>query len=391
VTAGRKRATSAGVRKAANGTYWFVVDVGRDPVTGKRKQVRRTGFEKLEDARNALAKIQVETSTGTYSEPSRQPAREYLREWLDATRATREPSTHSGYRRHIETHVIPKIGGLPLAAVDAGRISKLLADLLQSGRRDGKGGLSVTTVRQIHAILHRAFGDAVRWQRLRVNPVDQVDAPKAKRGLQHNTWTGEQVALFLQRAASSRYRVAWLLAFVTGMRRGELLGLQWQDIDLEHGIVAIVRTTSLVDGKIVTAPGTKTNRGRSVKLDTQTVAELKRHRVEQAAEMLRLGIRPGGSSFVFAHPDGRPLHPMLFSREFDRAQKRTPELPRIRFHDARHTSATLALRAGVPTKVVSERLGHSSPMVTLSVYQHVTQHMQEDAAEQIAGLIFRPA
>lgn len=179
-----------------------------------------------------------------------------------------------------------------------------------------------------------------------------------------------------------------LVLATTGMRRGEVLGLRWRDLDLEGGRLSIRQTVTLVDHKIVIANRTKTGKGRAVDLDGTTIAELRAQRVRQAQELLLLGIRADDDTLVFGHPDGRPYNPDRFSREFDRALLRYPALTRIRLHDLRHTWATLALEAGVATKIVSERLGHSTTAITSDIYSHVTPTMGADAAERVAGLIF---
>jgi integrase len=182
--------------------------------------------------------------------------------------------------------------------------------------------------------------------------------------------------------------VAWFALSTTGMRRGELLGPRWRDVDLDRGRLSVRQTVTLVEHRIMIASRTKTGGGRAVNLDAAAVAELRKHRARQAQELLLLGIRPDADTLVFAHPDGGRYNPDRFSREFDRALARHPDLPRIRFHRLRHTWATLALTAGVPVKVVSERLGHATTAITSDTYSHVTPTMQAEAAETVAGLIF---
>jgi integrase len=172
------------------------------------------------------------------------------------------------------------------------------------------------------------------------------------------------------------------------MRRGEVLGLRWKDLDLDQGRLSIRQTVTLVDHKIVTANRTKTGKGRAVDLDPTTIAELRAHRVKQAQELLLFGIRQDGDTLIFCHPDGRPYNPERFSREFARALDRRPDLPRIRLHDLRHSWATLALASGVPVKIVGERLGHTTTAITSDVYSHVTPTMGADAAERVSALIF---
>jgi integrase len=167
-----------------------------------------------------------------------------------------------------------------------------------------------------------------------------------------------------------------------------VLGLRWCDVDLDGGWCLIIQTVTAVRHRVQIAGRTKTGNARRVQLHSGTVAVLRAHKARQAQEMMRLGRARGADALVFCHPDGRPYHPERFSREFDRRVERLGIQPRIRLHDLRHGWATMALGAGVPTKIVSERLGHSSTVITENQYQHVTPTMQTDAAETVAGQIF---
>jgi integrase len=251
--------------------------------------------------------------------------------------------------------------------------------------------LSPRTVRYVHAILHNALKEAVRSRRVVRNVAEAARPPRAKdtRAREMTTWTAGDVARFfaLDDVEANRDRVAWWVAVTTGVRRGELLGLRWSDIDLDRGRVTVAQTCTAVDHEIVITPGTKTGKGRTLDVDETTVAELRAHRARRAQEMLALGIRPGDTSLVFARPDGTPFDPDRFSERFIRLVERHPELPRIRLHDLRHTHATMLLRAGVPITVVSKRIGHSSIAITGDVYQHVDSGMQADAAQRGVALI----
>ena len=283
---------------------------------------------------------------------------------------------------NLRVHVKPAIGGVQLQKLDAAHLNRLYAQLGEK--------LSVRTVRYIATILHRALGDAVKSDRIVRNPADAATPPRAKdaRPPEMRTWDAATLSKFFDLVEGNRYRTPWLVLATTGMRRGEVLGLRWRDLDLDGGRLSIRQTITLVDHKIVTANRTKAGKGRAVDLDAATIAELRAHRARQAQELLVLGIRQDADSLVFCLPDGRPYNPDRFSREFDRALQRHPELERIRLHDLRHTWATLALAAGVPVNIVSERLGHSATAITLDTYSHVTPTMGADAAETVAGLIF---
>lgn len=199
-------------------------------------------------------------------------------------------------------------------------------------------------------------------------------------------WSAGQLEHFLSLTADSRYHPAWLTLATTGMRRGELLALTWDDLDLERRRLTIRKALVVINHVPQVGP-TKTGKARTIELDARTVAALRGWRSRQAQERLLIGEGYRDSGLVFTHPDGLLYHPERFSREFDRAVERHG-LERIRLHDLRHTWATLALEAGVHVKVVSERLGHSSSVITLDTYSHVSAGMASDAADQVASLIF---
>lgn len=203
-------------------------------------------------------------------------------------------------------------------------------------------------------------------------------------------WDATTVGRFLALERDTRYGPVFAFSATTGCRRGEVLGLRWKDVKLDDGFASIRQTITRVGPEVVIAFGSKTGEARRVELDQQTVAVLRSWRAVQAAEQIAMGPGWHDIGLVFTLPDGRPYHPDRYSREFDKRIERH-SLPRIRLHDLRHTWATLALQAGVPAKVVAERLGHASTRITLDIYPHVTPTMGRDAADQVAGLIFGSA
>lgn len=228
--------------------------------------------------------------------------------------------------------------------------------------------------------------DAVKNGLVVRNAADAATPPRVTRS-EPRTWTAVELRAFLASVEDDRLYAAWLLLSSTGARRGEVLALRWQDLDLDAARVSVTRSLVSVRNKL-TFSEPKTRRGwRSVALDSGTIAELRAHRARQAQERLALGLgSQARDALVFTDPLGGPIKPDSFSQFFERRVKHL-ELPRIRLHDVRHTHATLALEAGIHPKVVSERLGHASTAFTLDTYSHAVPAMEEQAAELIATLV----
>lgn len=375
-------------RRKDSKRWWFKVELGADEA-GKRQRIQQGGFRTRKEADTALASAITRLQENSYVAPAKTTFGTFLRdEWLPAIEPTIQASTLSSYRMNINKHVIPGLGGMKLQAITPKALNTFYAGLLASGRVNGKGGLSPKTVRNIHVIVRRALGDAVRWGTAQRNAAQFASPPKLSASRREmKTWTAEQLRAFLDYASDHDYHPAFYLSANTGMRRGEILGLRWGDIDFEANRLSVRQTVITVDYEIRVG-GPKTERGRrSIALDSKTVAVLKAHAKRQKKDRLALAEHYQDHDLVFPRADGRPLHPDLFSQMFDRAVA-SSGLPRVRLHDLRHTHATLALAAGVHPKVVSERLGHSSVSFTLDVYSHAIPAMQEDAAEKVAGLVF---
>jgi integrase len=235
----------------------------------------------------------------------------------------------------------------------------------------------------VHTVVRRALRDAMRLKMIDSNPADAADPPSRRmRSPVFPTWSPAELRQFLRATATDQDYAAYHLAAFTGLRRGELLGLRWGDIDLENAVLRVVQTVvGLWNGELYIGP-TKTDRSRRViALDRQTVIVLRRHR--RISE--RVTSRHGkDDAFVFCDTEGKPVNPERFGDRF-RSNVRRVGVPRIRFHDLRHTHATHALQAGIHPKIVSERLGHASIVITLELYSHALPNMQAEAAETIAA------
>ena len=370
--------------------YSVVIDYGRDPQTGRRRQQWHSGYRTKREAEAGCAELVGTVNSGTYVKKTNATVAVYVAEWLAAIEPTVRPATHYSYSRNLRLHLLPYLGSAPLTAVDGGTLNGLYARLLAEGRKDSAGGgLSPRSVAYVHTIAHRAFRDAVKWGRLSRNPADAADPPRASSSgsPEMTTWTAGQLGDFLTRTAGDRLHAAWLLLATTGMRRGEALGLRWVDVDLTAGRAAIRQTVITVQHAVVFGTPKTAKGRRTITLDAVTVTALRDHRKRQAAERLQIGAGWRDHDLVFPRVDGGPLHPERFSRTFVN-RGRQLGLPPIRLHDLRHGWATMALAADVHPKVVQERLGHANIGITLDTYSHVTAALHGDAAEKVAGIVF---
>jgi integrase len=368
------------------GDKWSVViDEGRDG-DGKRKQRWLSGYETKRAATAALTDVLSRVQTGTYVQPTKETVGTFMRRWLDGkARLTLRPSTWQSYKTNVDAYIVPALGGVPLQDLSTARLDAFYADLLAHGRRARPGGLSPRTVRFTHQILRGALKDAVRDHVLLRNPCEYATLPRGH-GAEMKVWSAVELRAFLEQVHDDRLYPAWLLTATTGLRRGELLGLRWRDVDLDAGRIAVRQTLLSVQSTLVFSTPKTAKGQRSVALDPVTTATLRAHKVRQNEERLALGGWPD-HDLCFTREDGEPVHPDRFSREIFDRHTRAAGLQRIRFHDLRHSYATLALSAGIHPKVVSERLGHATISITLDTYSHVVPAMQEEAAAKVAALM----
>ena len=369
--------------------YYAVVYEGIDPATGKGRHRWYPGGETRKDAEKVLGEIVKRIHDGDYRSPERITVADYLTErWLPLRRRQVRHSTYRSYVANTRLHVVPYIGNIPLQRLTPDDLDALYDQLLTSGRRNGAGGgLSPKMVRNIHNMLRKALADACRKGTLQRNVATLADPPKPGRGTTMQVWTAEQLRQFLSEIAGHRTAAAFHLAAHTGMRRGEVLGLSWRDVDLDEARLSVHQAVITVEYQITVADVKTGTARRTVDLDERSVEVLRAWRVEREREAQLAGTTVSENETVFARPDGELTHPDYFSQVFDR-HVAVGELPRIRLHDLRHTHATILLKAGVPVKVVSERLGHSSPAFTMTVYQHVLPGMQADAARKFSEALY---
>jgi len=382
------------IRKRGS-SYEVVIYLGRDATTGKKKYKSYTVRGTKKQAEAKLAQLLHELNTGTYVEPSPMTFGEYLDKWLsEKVEPYLRPATVERYRGIVENHLKPALGYIPLARLSPLELQRYYTQALKSGRMGANfgqqigGPLSVATVRSHHRTIHAALAQAVRWGLVARNVADAVEPPKMEIQPEMRALDAEETQRLLEVAyRESRYPELYVLAVATGMRLGELLGLRWQDI--EPPVVHVRQALKKAGPNPMFAPP-KTQHGvRVVWLPPSAVAALESLRVRQQAEKALAGSSYEDHDLVFAQANGRPLNGRnLTRREFKRLLSMA-KLPPIRFHDLRHTHATLLLGAGVPAKVVSSRLGHSQIGITLNTYSHVLPSMQEEAADKLEDILFK--
>ncbi len=369
------------IRKRGKKSWAVVIDLGRD-ATGRRKQKWHSVRGGRKDAERELARLLYAVNTGDYVEPSRILLREYLDRWLrDYARHAVSPKTYERYHDIIENHINPALGNYKLSTLRPLHIQSFYTDAMTKGRKDGRGGLSAQTVLHFHRLLHRALGQAVKWQLLARNYADAVEAPRPRRK-EMRALDDAESALLLERLADSRLCVPVIIALTTGLRRGELLAIRWNDVDLDSATVTVNRSLEQTkDGVQFKTPKSERSR-RVVALTSFAVEILQNHRKEQAEHRLKLGPIFQDNNMMFPREDGTVWPPDSFSTVFAAFIRRSG-LPHVRFHDLRHSHATQLLKQGVHPKIVSERLGHSKIGITLDTYSHVMPGMQEEAAQKI--------
>jgi integrase len=375
-------------RNPGNNRWYVTVDLPAGP-DGKRRRRGVGGFKTKREAKAAEADALRRLRDGVFVEPSRLTLGTYLTEmWLPSMASQIRATTLAGYRHNIHHYIVPRLGDTPLQRLTTARVGALYGDLVASGGQDGRP-LSPKTVRYVHTTLRRALRDAVADGLVARNVAAQARPPRARR-VEMRTWTAEQVGTFLASVRQDRLYAAWLLLATLGLRRGELLGLRWQDVDLANGRIAVRHTRVMVAGKPAMAEPKTAKGRRSLTLAPEVLDALRAHRAQQAAERLSLGAGYTDSGLVITTEDGRPMHPETLSGLFVR-QARRAGLPPIRLHDLRHSVASILLAAGTHPKVVSELLGHSSIGLTLDTYSHVIPSLAEEAASVIAAAILHGA
>jgi integrase len=371
------------IKKRGKNSYSIKISLGKDSSTGKYQYQWTTVKGTKEEAKKRLRELLTQLDNGIFIKPSNTTLGEYLEQWLkDYVRPNLSPKTYEGREQYINRQIVPSVGGLTLTALKPEHLQRFYSEKLTGGRCDGKGGLSARTVRDLHGIIHAALATAVKHGLLVRNVADAVDPPHFHRPEMH-TLNEDGLKTVLEAARLTPYYPLFYLALFTGMRRSELLALKWGDANLMLAQISINRSLhQLATGEIVFRQP-KTRRGRRmIPLPPSACIVLRQHYDNEEA----LKGTPGDDDLIFCHFDNSPLLPSSVTHAWIKLVRRCG-LRGIRFHDCRHTHASLMLKQGIHPKIVQERLGHASIQITLDTYSHVTPGLQQAAAESFDKLV----
>jgi integrase len=365
------------------------IRLGIDRRTGKNRRVTLYADTRSELA-TKMARLQADASRGIVPSSERMSVAAYMQRWLDdAVKPSVRQTTHRQYEGVVRVHIAPRIGKVQLDKLSPADVQHLLSSL-------ERNGASARMRQLVYAVLHRALGQALRWDMVFRNVAQNAARPRVQRR-EMLTLNAEQARLLLSVAAETEWHALFVLAIATGMRQGELLALRWPDVDLDAAALSVRHTLSNIDGKMVLADPKTAKSRRRIELPPMAVAALREHQRRLFARGLRavpwvFPSEAGGPQDA-QNLMGRVFRPLLTAvqAEIDKeatAAGREPErFPAIRFHDLRHTAASLMLERGLHPKVVSEVLGHSTVAMTLDVYSHVVPSMQREAAARMDALL----
>jgi integrase len=354
-------------------SYTIVLSLDRDYKTGKRKQKWISVKGLRRNAEKLLSELEHQYQTTGIIDSTNLTVSQFLDKWLATYKLNLTVRTFERYDNIIHKHLIPDIGKYPLTKLRPEHLQSHYSKMLTMG-------LKSPTVHYHHTVIHVALASAVKWGLVGRNVADAVDAPPNTR-IEMMFWDGDELNQFLESAKNNPYYTLFYLALFTGMRRSEILGLHWSDIDLLGAQLSVRRSLHQVEDRSYIYSDTKTAKSkRTIALTPSTVIVLR--------EYLK-GKEPLPDRLVFCHADGKPLRPLTVSRAWHNACVRAG-VKVIRFHDARHTHATILLKQGIHPKIVQERLGHSNISTTLDTYSHVVPGLQELAAKAFDEVITVP-
>lgn len=360
--------------------YTAVIDGLPDPVTGKRHQ-KRISAPTRKECELRVAELLQQTAKGIGVVDEKKTIGEFIADWLPTLDSKLKPATARRYKDLMRLHVVPFIGNVQVAKLSPIQVEQMYTDRL-------KAGLSPTTVHQIHNVLHKALDQALRWNYTLRNVTELVDSPQPVNP-EIAYWTHEEVAAVFTAARGEEIEAFIWMGVLTGMRRGEMLGLKWGDISFDRAVLSVARTLSRGESGVWITGEPKTASGRrQIELSDELLAVLRQHKARQNERRLALGPVWTENDWVFTNQTGGPLHVNTLVKQYKRIIQKAG-VRDIRIHGMRHTCPTLMLQNGENPKLVAERLGHSDVGITLKTYSHVTKGTHKEASNRLEESIKR--
>lgn len=369
------------------GENWSVIiELPKDINTGKRKQKWYTVKGNKNDAEKFLTEKLRELDTGILIDTKKMKFGEYLDYWLkEYCYNNLSINTIEGYEQYIERHIKPSLGNIELDKLRPLQLQSFYSEKLKTGKINGKGGLSKQTVRTLHRIIHGALTQAVKWQLIVRNVADCVEPPKPKK-YEAKFLDTEQTNLLIEKVQKTDIYIPVIIAIYTGMRRGEVLGLSWENINFEKKYIKVVQELSCTKQGLKILPP-KTNKSiRNIAIPDTLIKILKIHKAKQMENKLLLGKEYQNIDMVCTYPNGKLFYPKRFSAKFHELLEKN-KLPIVRFHDLRHSHASLLVKLGIQPKVISERLGHSNIGITMDLYSHLYEEADKEVADMFEKVI----
>lgn len=366
-------------KDSKSGTWWFVVSAGKDE-NGKRRQIKRRGFKTEKEALKEMRKILQQVDENTYVKKSNLKYVDFLEnEWLPSKEVALRTVTYRTYKSNIINHIKPYFKNHEMERITTVAIERFYVYLLK------QTGLSERSIQDIQKIIKSSFTTAVKRKYIAYNPAVDAGAPKVPHK-EMNVWSLDDVTKFLKSAQEDKLFIAFLLALTTGMRQSEILALRWKDIDLDEGILRVRQTLSH-DGKVLIQATKTKSSSRAITLVSRLILELKKQQRINKKEKISANFDYEDNDLVICTSSGKPLNPRNLLRSFYRLIFKAG-VPPIRFHDLRHTVASLMLAQNINPKIVKEILGHSDIRVTLDTYSHVLPVVHKQTASQYGEMLF---
>jgi integrase len=366
-------------KKEKNGTYYFVLEAGRD-ADGNRKRIKRRGFKKISEAKTAMAELMLDLKNGNLNSLNENMSlNQYLDYWLENYAKTNtKPKTFVEYEKIINTHIKPALGHIHLHELKSVQLQTYYKLKLKS--------LSAQTVKHHHRLLSKVLNDAIGWELISNNATKGAKPPKPEKTVM-KTLSAEQLKVLTKTAKEKTpvYSPIIHSAAHTGMRKSELVGLSWENVDFITEKVYICQTITEANGKFYFNRIPKNEQPRGVKMTKELLRAMETLKEEHDHRKKILGESYNPHNLVFCNSKGNIMASSEISRSLKKALK-AAKLPNIRFHDLRHSHATILLKKGVHPKIVSERLGHSNIQITLDLYSHVTDSIEAIAVETLNEL-----